>query len=242
MTFIAQSFNKIATGIYEYQGASGTYKFNINGDGFGYYVNNVYAGSLNNTGAALQESDVTSIYPINVAFTLTAHQGYFVFKTSTNGNSATIDAQADGLFYGEPFPLVSGSNPAPTPAPSDSIDMSSGFGEKDLTTNIINYFAKTFKFKNDDIEWTQDEEGNVTGKIKQSVLDSVEVDLTNITNTSLTTDTLTATTSQLGDATVNSLQSTTSSIGEATAEKIEVGQGGLTFEDAEGHKHQFVVN
>lgn len=151
------------------------------------------------------------------------------------------------------------SNIQPTPTPSTDIDLNSGFFETDLQTNITKYFAESFKLKASDFELI---DGVV--QINPDVLASITVDLTNIVNTSVTTQNLTAenaslgvatadslntagltaTTSSLGEATANSMTAsditaTNSTLGDAKADTIELKNDGLIIEDAEGHKHKF---
>ena len=83
-------------------------------------------------------------------------------------------------------------------------------------------------------------------EINPEKLASITVDLTNILDTSVSTQNLTATNSMLGAATANTLNTeelpaNSSSLGDAIASKMEVGTGGLIFTDVQGHKHQFVA-
>lgn len=128
----------------------------------------------------------------------------------------------------------------PEPTATD-IDLDSGYGEKDLTTNLITYFAKKFKLKASD--FVMDSDGIV--EINPEKLASLTVDLTNIVNISIKTQNLTSVNSDIGTAVAESLNTSeltaaTSSLGQSSASKLEVGSGGLIWEDAQGHKHQFV--
>lgn len=134
------------------------------------------------------------------------------------------------------------------------IDLNSGFFETDLQTNITKYFAEAFKLKASDFEIV---DGVV--QINPEKLANITVDLTNIVNTSVETQNLTATNATLGTTTATNLTATTSSLGVATAnsmtasditavnstlgdakaDTIEVKNDGLIIEDAEGHKHKF---
>lgn len=230
----------IAANIYTITLDGVVYKFNLNDNGFEYYVNDKPRGSLTNQGAASGSFN----NGLNCYFTLSQHKGKLIFATSTAGDyfTATGEVVFDGYL---PFLLGSDATPTPTPEPtpqpSTDIDLNSGFGEKDLTTNIITYFAKQFKLKASDFVMNSD--GIV--EINPDKLASITVDLTNIVNTSITTQNLTATTSSIGTATAETLTTdgltaTTSSLGQSSASKMEVGTGGLIWTDAQGHKHQFV--
>lgn len=163
-----------------------------------------------------------------------------IFRNTIDSMAQTGQSGTSKWQYEGDVPLVA-STPEPTPQPSTDIDLNSGFGEKDLTTNIITYFAKQFKLKASDFVMNSD--GIV--EINPEKLASITVDLTNIVNTSITTQNLTATTSNIGTATAETLTTdgltaTTSSLGQSSASKMEVGTGGLIWTDAQGHKHQFV--
>ena len=100
-----------------------------------------------------------------------------------------------------------------------------------MTTGIKKYFAEAFSFDADNFEMDGD---RVVG-LKQSFIDSLSTDLTNIVNTSITTATLTA-----DNATINETLTALGIdvTGLLTASGLDVGADGLTIEDEQGHKHR----
>lgn len=85
--------------------------------------------------------------------------------------------------------------PTPQPTPSSDVDTSMGanYYEEDLTTNVKKYFAESFKFDGSQFEMDGD---RIVG-LKQSFIDTLATDLTNIVNTSISTATLTADTATI---------------------------------------------
>lgn len=116
--------------------------------------------------------------------------------------------------------------PQPTPTPVDS-NINTGMGETfyelDLQTNLKKYFGEAFKFDGTQFEMDGD---RIVG-IKQSFIDSIAVDLTNIVNTSIRTATLTA-----DNATINETLTALGIVSDAVETKK------LVLADAQGGKHE----
>lgn len=114
-------------------------------------------------------------------------------------------------------------------------DMGTKFFEEDLETGLKHYFAEAFKFKDGDITFEKDADGNVTAKLDEAYADTLLQDLTNIVNNSITTSALTA-----DDATINNTLTALGIdvTGLMKAKGVEVGTDGLTLEDDQGHKHR----
>lgn len=111
------------------------------------------------------------------------------------------------------------------PIPSSDVDTSMGanYYEEDLTTNVKKYFAESFKFDGSQFEMDGD---RIVG-LKQSFIDTLATDLTNIVNTSISTATLTADT-----ATINQ---TLTALGINT-DLLKTKD--LRLVDAQGHEHK----
>ena len=109
--------------------------------------------------------------------------------------------------------------------------MGDNYYEEDLTTGIKKYFAEAFSFDAANFEM----DGNRVVGLKQSFIDSLATDLTNIVNTSITTATLTADNATIND-TLTALGIDVTGL--LTAKGLDVGVDGLTIEDAQGHKHR----
>lgn len=130
---------------------------------------------------------------------------------------------------GEPEPTTFNDNIA---VPSSDIDtkMGDAYYEENLTTNVKKYFAEALKL--DGSQFVMD--GNRVVALKQSFIDTLAVDLTNIVNTSITTATLTA-----DNATINETLTAlgVDVTGLLTAAGVEVGTDGLVLKDEDGVKH-----
>lgn len=111
------------------------------------------------------------------------------------------------------------------------IGMGANYYEEDLTTNVKKYFAEAFKFDGSQFEMDGD---RIVG-LKQSFIDSLATDLTNIVNTSITTATLEADNATIND-TLTALGIDVTGL--LRAKGLDVGSDGLTIEDGQGHKHK----
>lgn len=127
-------------------------------------------------------------------FWLNGYLGLFKYYAIDLGNGIS-----KWQFEGD-VPLVASNptpqpEPQPTPTPSTDVDTSMGanYYEEDLTTNVKKYFAESFKFDGSQFEMDGD---RIVG-LKQSFIDTLATDLTNIVNTSISTATLTADTATI---------------------------------------------
>jgi hypothetical protein len=101
--------------------------------------------------------------------------------------------------------------------------MGDNYYEEDLTTNVKKYFAEAFSFDANNFEM----DGSRVVGLKQSFIDSLATDLTNIVNTSIKTATLEA-----DNATINQ---TLTALGINT-DLLKTKD--LRLVDAEGHEHK----
>lgn len=153
-------------------------------------------------------------------------------------NVYTIDASEAGLMVGYVVTIdPNGSYVTVNSTPVDNninTEMGSTYYEEDLTTNIKKYFAEAFKFDGSQFEMDGD---RIVG-IKQSFIDSLATDLTNIVNTSITTATLTADVATINQ-TLTALGIDVTGL--LRAKGLDVGSDGLTIEDGQGHKHKLHI-
>ena len=140
------------------------------------------------------------------------------FVITKNGNVVTLDTAPS-------------SQPTPNPVDNINTGMGANYYEEDLTTNVRKYFGEAFKFDGSQFEMDGD---RVVG-IKQSFIDNIAIDLTNIVNTSIKTATLEA-----DNATINNTLTALgiNVTGLLSATGLDVGIDGLTIEDNIGHKHR----
>ena len=109
--------------------------------------------------------------------------------------------------------------------------MGDNYYEEDLTTNVKKYFAEAFSFDANNFEM----DGSRVVGLKQSFIDSLATDLTNIVNTSIKTATLEADNATIND-TLTALGIDVTGL--LKAKGLDVGSDGLTIEDGQGHKHK----
>jgi hypothetical protein len=164
-------------------------------------------------------------YQTNIQNTIDISMQY---EISISGNVYTINSSTNNLIVGYVI-TVNNDNTISvqtnTPAPSTDIDigMGSAYYEEDLTTNVKKYFAESFKFDGSQFEMDGD---RIVG-LKQSFIDTLATDLTNIVNTSISTATLTA-----DVATINQ---TLTALGINT-DLLKTKD--LRLVDAQGHEHK----
>lgn len=195
--------NSLGNNIYNVSEGGVVYKFDISDVGNGkYYADDVELGNL----VYFQGGNPWQYY-------LSNHEGVFTH------------APSDISVYNGTLPFVANTN-------TSDIDLDSKFDFKNLTDNIVEALAKRFKLKGTDFDSETDENGVPIFSLKSSrileIAQEITVDLTNITNTSLNTQTLTASTSSIGAATGDSLEITTLSVTQAE---------GLKFKGADGKEY-----
>lgn len=159
----------------------------------------------------LDTSDISTWSGFDFTYTIVSNgllNGIVVAKDQATGQIWTASVQS-----------------APQPTPSSDVDTSMGanYYEEDLTTNVKKYFAESFKFDGSQFEMDGD---RIVG-LKQSFIDTLATDLTNIVNTSISTATLTADT-----ATINQ---TLTALGINT-DLLKTKD--LRLVDAQGHEHK----
>ena len=214
MTIYNMTFNNPIT---TYTANGKTLNANIQANTYEFIVNGVITttGTLSQT--TWNNDGLTDV------FTLSGSNGEIIFFSSAINYTGTVHAGKTNQieYFGT---LFSSSSNIGT-------KMGDNYYEEDLTTGIKKYFAEAFSFDAANFEM----DGNRVIGIKQSFIDSLATDLTNIVNTSITTATLTADNATIND-TLTALGIDVTGL--LTAKGLDVGVDGLTIEDAQGHKHR----
>ena len=175
----------------------------------------------------------TSNFVDRIMNRLTINDFYgFKFFIDNNPNASSENPYMDITYYGDVLPTEPMPNPTPqpepqpTPTPVDNninTGMGNAYYEQDLTTNVKKYFAEAFKFDGSQFEMDGD---RIVG-LKQSFIDSLATDLTNIVNTSIRTATL--------EADIATINQTLTALGINT-DLLKTKD--LRLVDAQGHEHK----
>ena len=211
-------YNMSANGfIVTYTANGKTLNANIQDNTYEFIINGVTVTTGTLTATTLNDDGVTDL------FTLSGGNGeIIIFSEAANYTGTAYAGRTNQTEY---FGTLFSS--------SSNIDtkMGDNYYEEDLTTGIKKYFAEAFSFDTDNFEM----DGNRVVGLKQSFIDSLATDLTNIVNTSITTATLTADNATIND-TLTALGIDVTGL--LTAKGLDVGVDGLTIEDAQGRKHR----
>lgn len=193
--------------------------------------NNLAKGTID-TGFLVYSTDVKAakLYAAESNYTANVHDTIAFADGTTNANGVLL---TNGPEYGElvnNIQIVISGTTYTAERLSANIDtkMGASYYEENLTTGVKKYFSEAFSFDANNFEMDGD---RVVG-LKQTFIDSLATDLTNIVNTSIQTATLTATNATIN----NTLTALGIDVTNLVAESVKTKQLGLIDELGVEHK------